>query len=285
MTDINRQKILIKKASGEMEPFSQTKLRRSLERVHTSTESIEKVIALVEGELKNGDKTRDIYQKAFSLLKKYECPVASRYSLKQAIMQLGPSGHPFEKLVGEILASKGYLIEVGKIVSGFCVTHEIDVIALKDERHLMVECKFHNQPGTKTDVKVALYVEARFKDVEKAWQKNLGHTNKFHEVWLVTNTKLTSDAIKYAACSGMKTVGWNHPPKEGLEVLIDQTGLHPITCLTQLSNSQKQQLLESGIVLCKELLDNKSSLRTLGLSESKLTMVIKEMNQLCLKNE
>lgn len=282
MTDINWKKILIKKASGEMEPFSQTKLRLSLERVHASAESIEKVIAHVEGGLKNGDETRDIYQKAFTLLKKYERSVASRYSLKRAIMQFGPSGHPFEKLVGKILASKGYAIEVGRVVSGFCVTHEIDVIALKDNRHLMVECKFHNQSGIKTDVKVALYIEARFRDVEKAWQQNPGHTNKFHEAWLVTNTKLTSDAIKYARCSGMKTIGWNHPPKEGLEVLIDQTGLHPITCLMQLSNFQKQQLLERGIVLCKDLLDSRSALQSLGLQDSKISSIMKEVKQLCM---
>jgi hypothetical protein len=130
--------------------------------------------------------------------------------------------------------------------------------------------------------KVALYVEARFKDVEKAWQQNLGHSNKFHEAWLVTNTKLTSDAIKYAMCSGMKTIGWNHPPQEGLEVLIDQTGLHLITCLTLLSNSQKQQLLERGIVLCKELLVSRSALQSLGLQDSKISSIMKEVNQLCL---
>lgn len=277
-----KDEILITKASGETEPFSEAKLRHSLKRVKASEAIVEEIITLISSELKNGDETRDIYQKAFSLLKKHERPVASRYSLKQAIMQLGPSGHPFEKLVGEILASKGYSIEVGKVISGYCVSHEIDVIALKGERHLMVECKFHNQQGTKTDVKVALYIEARFKDVEKAWQEKPNHANKFHEAWLVTNTKLTSDAIQYATCEGMKTIGWNHPHREGLEQLIDQSGLHPITCLTTLSSSQKQQLLERGVVLCKELLDNRSTLRSLGLPESKTSMIIEEINQLCL---
>jgi hypothetical protein len=131
-------------------------------------------------------------------------------------------------------------------------------------------------------VKVALYIEARFKDVEKAWQEKPNHASKFHEAWLVTNTKLTSDAIQYAMCEGMKTIGWNHPHGEGLEQLIDQSGLHPITCLTTLSSSQKQQLLERGVVLCKELLDNKSTLRSLGLPESKTSMIIEEINQLCL---
>ncbi|OHA64220.1 MAG: ATPase [Candidatus Wildermuthbacteria bacterium RIFCSPHIGHO2_01_FULL_48_25] len=282
MTNNHQKEILIVKASGEVEPFSDTKLRRSLERVKASPDVIETIIEHMRKELKPNMPTSQIYRHAFSLLKKQDRPIASRYALKQAIRELGPSGHPFEKLIGEMLASEGFSVEVSKIVQGSCVSHEVDVVAQKDNRHIMVECKFHNQPGIKSDVKIALYIEARFQDVEKAWQKNPSHTEKFHEAWLITNTKLTSDAIRYAECVGMKAIGWSYPAEESLESRIDRSGLHPITCLTTLSSSQKRQLIEKGIVLCKELL-SKDALRSLGLQEAKVSAVVNEAEQLCRK--
>lgn len=275
------KEILIKKASGELEPFSENKLRRSLERVGTSSDVVEDIVSHIAGELKNGVSTQDIYRHAFSLLNKHDRSVAGKYSLKRAIMELGPTGHPFEKLVSEILKTKGFSTQVGVIVQGICVSHEIDVVAEKENQHIMIECKFHNQPGTKSDVKIPLYIQARFEDVQKAWLKNKDHTQKFHEAWLVTNTKLTSDAITYAQCVGMKPIGWNYPVNEGLEVLIDQSGLHPITCLTTLDAGDKQRLLNEGVVLCKELLHNKDILQNLGLDTAKISQVEKEISELC----
>lgn len=273
--------ILITKASGETEPFSEAKLRRSLERATTSPTAIEKIVAHIRSELKPGMHTGQIYRHAFSLLRTSERPAAGRYALKRAIMELGPTGRPFEKLIGKLLGLDGFAVTVAQTVSGLCVRHEIDVIGEKDNRHIMVECKFHNQPGTKSDVKVALYIQARFEDVAKAWRKNPGHDQKVHEPWLVTNTKLTSDAIQYAACVGMKAIGWSYPDDNGLEARIDRAGFHPLTALTRLSRAHKQQLLARGFVLCKELLDDTSALRSLGLSPAKLATVKSEITQLC----
>lgn len=273
--------ILITKASGETEQFSDAKLRRSLKRVNASSAIIEEIVEHVIKELKPGMPTSQIYRHAFSLLHKQERPVAARYALKQAIRELGPSGHPFEQLIGALLASEGFSVEVGKTVQGSCVTHEVDVIAQKDDRHIMVECKFHNQPGIKSDVKISLYIQARFQDVEKVWEQNPTHTEKFHEAWLVTNTKLTSDAIRYAECVGMKAIGWNYPESESLEIRIDRAGIHPITCLTTLSTSQKRQLVQKGVVLCKDLLNKQTLLRSLGLQEIKITQVLAEAKGLC----
>ena len=277
---MNKQ-ILIKKKSGELEPFSEEKLRRSLKRVGALPDSVERIVSNIVGELREGTTTQDIYKRAFSLLSKYDHPVAGKYSLKQAIMELGPTGHPFEKLVSELLKTKGFSAQVSVIVQGICITHEIDVVAEKENQRIMVECKFHNQPGIKTDVKVALYVQARFEDIQNAWLKNKNDAQKFNEAWLVTNTKLTSEAIRYTQCVGIKVLGWNYPVNEGLEVLIDRSGLHPVTCLTTLSRKNKQYLLSRNIVLCKELLQNKGILQTLGLDVIKISQIEKEINGLC----
>ncbi len=281
--DYPEKEILITKASGETEPFSDAKLRRSLKRVNTSPDVISRIIEHVRKELKPGMPTSQIYRYAFSLLRKQERPIAARYSLKQAIRELGPNGHPFEKLIGTLLASEGFSVEVGKTVQGICVTHEVDVIAQKDNQHIMVECKFHNQSGIKSDVKISLYIQARFQDVEKAWKQNPDHTERFHQAWLITNTKLTSDAIRYAECVGMKAIGWKYPENESLEIRIERSGVHPVTCLTTLTGSQKRQLIQKGVILCKDLLDKPDIFRLLGLQKTKIDAVVNEANQLCQK--
>lgn len=280
MTQTPEKEIIIVKASGEKEPFSETKLRRSLERIRVAPASVDNIVLQIKNELKDGTKTSDIYRRAFSLLRQYQSHTASRYGLKAAIMKLGPSGHPFEKFVGELLKSQGFSVEVSKIIPGFCVTHEIDVIGKKDNRCVMVECKFHNEPGIKSDVKIALYVQARFEDLQKQWQAHPDSAQKFDEVWLVTNTKLTSDAIQYAECAGMKGLGWKYPPKNGLEILVERGGLHPLTSLTSLSEYQKRRLIDQGFVLCKELVDDTAILRSLKISDEKIAKIINEINEL-----
>ena len=275
-----KKEIFITKASGEKELFSDAKLRHSLERTKAPSDVIGKIIDRVRSEVKNGTKTAEIYRYALSLLHEQDRVTAGRYALKRAVMELGPSGHPFEKLVGELLKTEGFAVQVGKIIRGACVSHEIDVIAEKGNRRVMVECKFHNQPGTKSDVKVALYVQARFEDIQKQWQTQPEPGREFHEVWLVTNTKLTSDAIQYASCAGIKAIGWNYPPNNGLQNLIESAGLHPLTCLTTLSNNHKQLLLDKGLVLCKEILKNKNLLREIGLNESKIKPIEQEIGNL-----
>lgn len=276
-----KKEIMIVKGSGDREPFSEEKLRRSLEKSLVSPSTIDEIVNHIRGELRDGMTTSQIYRHAFSLLKKFRPPLAARYSLKRAIMGLGPEGHLFERFVGELLKSKGFVVEVGKLVVGFCVEHEVDVVAEKNDYHIMVECKFHNSIGIKSDVKVALYVQARFEDIERKWKAQPGHGSKFHEAWLVTNTKLTSDAIRYGLCVGMKVIGWNYPDDESLQNLIEKSGLHPLTCLATLSNSQKQQLLNKGLLLCREILENNAILETVGLDKAKQAKVVNEIRELC----
>ena len=275
-----KKEIFITKASGEKELFSDSKLRHSLEKTKAPSDVIEQIIGQIRNEVKDGTKTSEIYHYALSLLHEHNRLTAGRYALKRAVMELGPSGHPFEKLVGELLKTKGFAVKVGETVQGACVSHEIDVIAEKDDRRVMIECKFHNQPGTKSDVKVALYVQARFEDIQKQWQKQPEPSRKFHEVWLATNTKLTSDAIQYASCVGLKAIGWDYPPNNGLQNLIESANLHPLTCLTALNNAHKQLLLNKGLVLCKEILENKNLLREIGLNESKIKPIEQEISNL-----
>lgn len=235
--------INVLKASGETEPFSEEKVSFSLQRAGADNDLIAKILTHVKGELYEGISTQKIYAHIFDLLRHEKAPLLSRYNLKEAIMQLGPTGFPFERFVAGILAVNGYQVEVDKIVQGKCVDHEIDVVAQKDEKQFMVECKYHNKPGTKTDIKAALYVYARFLDVQTSFQ----------EGWLVTNTKATIEACDYAHCVGLKLISWDWPPGESLRDLIERSGLYPITALDSLSRDEKQRFLNQGIVFQKDL--------------------------------
>lgn len=264
--------IQVKKASGDLEPFSEEKVSRSLLRAGTDTVLSEQIVTHVKKELYEGIPTHKIYSHIFELLKKEKSPSLGRYNLKQAIMELGPTGYPFEKFVGALLQHSGYKVEIGVEVRGHCVTHEIDVIARKDDQYVMVECKFHNQPGTRSDVKVALYVKARFDDL----------TATFNQAWLVTNTKLTSDAVQYGECVKMRLIGWSYPSSGSLQDFIEQSGLHPITCLTSLTRNQKQTLLSSNIVLCRDIATAKKDiLSSLALSDEQKTRLSTEIKAMC----
>lgn len=276
-----KTEILVTKASGVKAPFLENKLKASLMRSGADNNQINQILSEVSSQLYQGISTRKIYQIAFNLLKSGTKPFAARYQLKRGIMELGPSGYPFEKFVGEILSHQGYSVQVGQIVKGKCVNHEVDVIALADHHHFMIECKYHNQRGTVCDVKIPLYIQSRFKDVEAEWIKIPGHANRTHQGWVVTNTKFTTDAIQYGNCCGLKLLGWDYPVKGGLKDLIDEFGLYPITCLTTLTRAEKQQLLDMKIVLCKEICNNTKLLSDLGMNEIKIGKVTEEGQKLC----
>lgn len=274
-------KIRVTKISGEVVEFDQSKLRNSLERSGASEAVIREIIEKMEILLYDGISTKEIYKKAFRLLRRTSRPTAARYKLKKAIMELGPTGYPFEKFVGAILSHQGYHTEVGVIVKGHCVNHEVDVVAEKDKEHFMVECKFHSDESRNCDVKIPLYIQSRFLDVEKQWQARPGHDTKFHQGWIYTNTRFTADAIQFGSCAGLMLVGWNYPKTGSLKDKIDSSGLHPITCLTTLTKSEKQKLLTMDIVLCMDLCNQPDLLKSIGIGDLRQINILNEANELC----
>jgi hypothetical protein len=271
---------MITKASGELVPFSPEKLRSSLQRAGAKVEFSQEVLDEVLPQITSGLSTRKLHRMAFDLLHKRDHHMAARYRLKQAIMDLGPSGFPFERFIARILEHDGYRVQVGTIVEGKCVKHEVDVIAQRDEHHFMVECKFHH-PGRICDVKIPLYIQARFKDVEQQWKLIPGHGTKFHQGWVVTNTRFTVDALQYGQCAGLYMMSWDHPAKESLKDRIDASGLYPITCLSSLTRAEKQSLLDQGTVLCREICKDPELLTRAGVRPQRTAAVLKEGSELC----
>ena len=209
--------ITVRKANGKFEPYSQEKLYRSLQRARVSKDHQHQLVKQIESRLYDGIPTRSIYSQISQTLQEQEFAEACSYNLKQGIMKLGPTGYPFEKYVASILEHQGYSTQTSQMVQGKCVAHEVDVIATKPHERYMVECKFHNQSGMQSDVKVALYVQARFQDVTWRWSKE--NTAPEYHAMLVTNTRCSSDAIAYAECVNMTILGWGYPEKGNLQDL------------------------------------------------------------------
>ncbi len=273
-------RVIIEKQSGEKEHFDPQKLHDSLQRAGASKALIKKVEQAIAPHLEDGITTKEIYRRAFQQLRKLQRSTAARYSLKKAIMELGPSGYPFEHFVGELLRHMGYTIEVGQMVQGRCIKHEVDVVAHNNHQQFVVECKYYNSQGKYCNVRVPLYIHSRFNDIEKRWKSTPGLEKRSFHGWIFTNTRFTGDAMDYARCVGLRMVSWDYPRKESLKDMIETTGLFPVTVLTLLNRKQKHTLLEKDIVLCRQLLDKSGLLDQLGLTDSKKRKVVEEINNL-----
>lgn len=273
--------LVITKASGEQVPFVIGKLVASLQRSGAKEEVAKHIADSLLPQLTPGISTRKIYRMAFGMLRKRSKPAAARYRLKQAIMDLGPSGFPFEQFIARVLAHDGYVAQVGVVVQGKCVTHEVDVIADKEERRYLVECKYRNTPGKVSDVKVPLYIKARFDDVAERWRQEPGNGHRVHQGWVVTNTRFTTDAFQYGHCAGLRMVGWDQPTKGSLKDRIDRSGLYPLTCLVSLTKAEKERLLEQGLVLARDVLRTPDALTTALVKGPRMTAVMKEAGALC----
>jgi len=264
----------VKKANGEFEQFSEDKVLSSIKRAGIPKELQDSVLSEVKSKLYNNIPTFEIYQIIIDSLSRTEQPYATaRYSLKQAIMLLGPTGYPFEDFVAKVLESQGYSTQTRQVLEGRCVNHEVDVIAEKEGQKILVEAKFHNNPGTRSDVHVALYMKSRFEDLKDRF--------KFDEAWIVTNTKTTLDANTFAYCSGLKIISWNYPEGNSLRDMIERSTLHPITMLTRLSAAQKLKLLEDGIIICHDILDKPQVLDVIGLTHEEKKDTLSELEFIC----
>lgn len=283
------KEIFVKKASGELEQFSAEKLSGSLKRSGADDGVIEEIIDEITGWIEelNGSSappsTRNIYNKAFTLLRRMTNGNAARYKLKNAMMEMGPTGHPFEHFMGEFYRLLGYEhIEVAQVLRGHCLTHEVDVVAtrrLAGEKmdQLIVECKYYQSTGKNANVQVSLYVHSRMQDIFGVRKKMPEYANYTFKGGIATNTRFSSDAIAYGEYAGLKLLSWDYPRGNGLRDIIDRERIYPITVLTTLTRTQKDLLMNRGIVICRQLKENPEIINELSLPPTRLRKLHEEL--------
>lgn len=267
--------ITVTKADGSTEYFKVEKLRRSLRRAGATPTELGGIIATIEKRLYNGITTQAIYRMAFEQLRHTEQRAATRYSLRRALFGLGPTGFPFERYLGRVFEAEGYTTKTGILIQGHCAEHEIDVAAYKADHSFVAEAKFHARPGIKTDLQVAMYSYARLLDLRDATICN-DDICGIKEFWLITNTKFTTAAEKYANCNGLTILSWDYPRKDNLHDRIQRLGVYPITVLSSLTTSQVATLLQYDCILTSDIVAKPHILRYLHTTPAKTAAIIEE---------
>lgn len=268
------------KADGEREVFDPVRLVASLIRSGAGEHTAEEIAQTITDVVVPGMSSREVYARAFALLRQKSRPVAARYALRRALLELGPTGHPFEDFVSHLYRTLGWQVETRKMMKGKCVTHEVDFYASHPEQNtfLAAELKYHNDPNYKTDLKVALYVKSRFDDIfacDKTTQEC-----PIDRGILITNTKFTSEAIAYAECSGVELLGWGYPVDNSLFAYMSKTKVYPITTLTRLSHAEKNLLIENGFIAVDEIVRNRRSLDVLKIPADRVGEILAEADAL-----
>jgi hypothetical protein len=273
-------KINIIKATGETELFDPRKLERSLFNAGASESEVREITDEICGWIRDGVSTQKIYAKAFSLLRSKKSSAAPRYRLKQALSDFGETGYPFEHLIGDLFERQGYSVEVGVVVEGNCVTHEMDVIATKEKEQCLVECKYSTDTGKYVSVQVPLYVRSRVDDIIKKRSKLPGYKDFTFSAWVVSSKRFSPDSLRYGTCAGLNLLSWDYPAGNGLKDLLERERIFPITLLTGLTKQQKEILLDKGIVTCSKLMDRLSELDVFELGQRKISHIVNEINLL-----
>lgn len=268
------------KADGSSEVLDPARLILSLERSGAGAYTATRIAHTITSTVTTGASSKEIYTRAFSLLRKEARPVAARYALRRALLELGPTGHPFEDFISHLYRKEGWQVETRKIIQGKCVAHEVDVYASHPEQNIFLaaELKYHNDPGYKTDLKVALYVKSRFDDIF-ACDATI-RACPIDRGLLVTNTKFTSEAIAYAECAGVELLGWGYPLDNTLFMRMSRTSVYPITTLTFLSSAEKRLLIEHGVIAVDEILQDRRQLDILHLGSERVGELLAEADGL-----
>jgi hypothetical protein len=269
-------RLIIVKADGNEEIFDPERLALSLENSGAGEFTAKRIAKTITETVAPGASSKEIYSRAFALLRKESRPIAARYALRRALLELGPSGHPFEDFISHLYRTEGWQVETRKVIRGKCVNHEVDFYAShKDQNEfLAAELKYHNDPSYKTDLKVALYVKSRFEDIF-ACDEHL-RACPINRGILVTNTKFTSEAIIYAECSGIELLGWGYPENDNLLIRMNRAKVYPITALTGLSRAEKWLLIENGTISVDEIASNRKVLDSLHLSSGRVGEILTE---------
>jgi len=271
------------KASGQTEKFNPQKLIHSLIRSGASGEVAQEIADKVEKQITPSTHTKHIYRLARKFLKQYNRATDMRYSIKKALYALGPSGYPFEKYFARILKAYGYSVEINQFMQGYCVRHEVDVLAGKGNERFIIECKYHSNGGIPTDVKEALYIYSRYADIKKAYELDHENRSLTYHGWLATNTRCTSDTIQYAECVGLKIISWKYPENGSLETMIEEKRLYPITVLSSIRKNTVETLFRNGIILAQDIAytDEHTFIEKSGLNASIARLLKRQADDLC----
>jgi len=242
--------LYVTKADGSKQPFDKQKIVRTCIRMRLTDKQARDVANRVEQAAREGMPTKKILQLIFSYAQQYRPEVKHLIDLREAISMMCPKPD-FEIFVRKLLQEYGYDTSPAQLINGDCVEHEIDGIAKRGNEVIYIEVKHHYQHHTYTGLNICLEAKATLEDLIAGF----GSKNKvrFNRGLVVCNTKFSDHAKQYADCAGVQLLGWNTPVGAGLETMIEDKKLYPITLLKILDAASEAKLGNNGIVLLKQL--------------------------------
>jgi hypothetical protein len=242
--------VFVRKIDGSQQPFDKDRVIMTCLRNGASKEAAFKIADRIEEAAYEGMRTKEILTLIWKHLGDYHPETQTRIDLRTALSLLRPPD--FEEYASLIMKDLGYSVQTNVILRGKCVEHEIDVIAQKNNLSTFVEVKHHNRPHTYTPLDVPMKVWATLQDVNEG--RKLGYHNvEFTSALVVCNTKFTDHARAYANCVGIEHLCWKSPPQNGIDDVIRQRSLYPVTMLKEVDRRLLRLLVENGIVLLKQL--------------------------------
>lgn len=244
--------VYIIKANGEKAIFEKWKIVETCLRSGVPKDDADRIADEVAGKVQDGSTTRDIFKMVMRKLDALENGGhAEKYMLRDAISALNPEGEEFEKYMTELLRAHGYSTKWNTIIQGEIIEHQIDIIAEKDGKRYLVECKHHQNPHRLAGLDIPLTYWAILDDIQKGYEKG-ATKQKFDNMWIITNTKFSAHAVRYARAKGLLLTGWAEPKGNDLRDMISAKSIYPITVL-RLSKDEIAQLSEAGCLLLDDI--------------------------------
>ena len=245
--------VLVTKADGSKQLFDEEKIVRTCLRMGASREDALQIVQKVEGRLYEGIATRKILQMIYSLMRKQKPAVKHLFDLKYGISLMEPKPE-FEAFIRILLVHSGFKVEPNTILRGLCGEHEADAIATRDGMTHFVEVKHHNSYHALTGLDESRIARAILEDVTEGYSHGLSSI-KIDRAMIVTNTRYSEHAMKYGRCRDILQVGWSSPEFFGLREMVEKHKLYPLSCLRGISAKVRLRLVEAGVVVIKQLLE------------------------------
>jgi hypothetical protein len=266
--------IYVIKADGSRQLFDKEKVIRTCLRLGASRKIAEDVARNIERNLYDGIPSNQILKMIFKHLKRHKPTIRHLLDLRKGLSLMNPKPE-FELFVQILLSENGYEVMPNQIIRGKCVEHEVDAIASKNGITYFVEAKHHSNYHTPTGLDESRIARAVLEDVSEGFHQGLNNL-RIDSAMIVTNTRFSGHAKQYGECRNIMQIGWSSPPDHGLQDLIEEKKLHPMTCISGLGSNTKKKLVSAGILLMKQLVEESPDRlsRKIGISRKTIGNII-----------
>jgi hypothetical protein len=246
--------VFVTKADGSRQIFNKEKVVQTCLRMGASPQAAREVAEKVERRLYDGIPTRAVLKMILRFMRSQQPGVGHLYDLKLGLSLMSPRPE-FELFVQVLLAHQGFQVEANQILKGRCVEHEVDALATKDGITYFVEAKHHFSYHALTGLDESRIARAVLEDVSENYTSGGLRVDR---AMIITNTRYSTHAAQYGRCKNILQVGWSSPENFGLQKMIEDKKLYPLSCLKSLKSDMRSRLVNSGFVLIKQLLEQDS---------------------------